>query len=149
MVNKKKRIIFFLILLLTFCKNSENENHFSELEILEKNFLKANSLNKKVLLIFGANWCIDCRTLDKFLNEKETISILEKSFIVQKVDVGNFEKNLDFAKSFNRNLEKTGIPNILIFNEKKNVLNPNIQEKIYSAKEINLDLVKDFLLRYK
>ncbi len=142
--------ILFLIFIFLFCKENEIPiQRISEKEILQKNFLDLKTANKKLILVFGANWCVDCREFDKYFNEKENLEILNKNFILQKVDIGNFEKNLDLAKEFGKNLEETGIPNVIVFNSNKQILNPNKTEKIYSAKLITSQLVKEFLLRYK
>lgn len=68
----------------------------------------AQAGHKDVLLVFGANWCPDCRVLDSVLHAKSAASIGDH-FVVVKVDVGNFDKNLDLAKRYQVPLRK-GIP---------------------------------------
>ena len=53
----------------------------------------AQTDHKKVLLVFGANWCGDCRALDKAMHGSSQ-SLIEGKFDVVKIDVGNFDKNL-------------------------------------------------------
>lgn len=69
---------------------------------------QAQSDNKQVLLVFGANWCPDCRELDKAMHGKSAALINDK-FILVKVNVGNFDKNLDVAQSYGNPIKK-GIP---------------------------------------
>jgi thioredoxin 1 len=68
----------------------------------------AQAAHKDVLLVFGANWCPDCRVLDATLHDKAATSISDR-FVVVKVDVGQFDKNLDLAKRYEVPLRK-GIP---------------------------------------
>ena len=66
----------------------------------------AHAAHKDVLLVFGANWCPDCRVLDSALHGTKSIN---DRFVIVKVDVGNFDKNLDLAKRYEVPLRK-GIP---------------------------------------
>lgn len=70
---------------------------------------KAATDKKQVLLIFGANWCPDCRQLNAHMGEADLGSLLEERYVVVKVDVARFKKNLDVAGKFGVPL-KQGIP---------------------------------------
>jgi protein disulfide-isomerase len=64
--------------------------------------------SKDVLVVFGANWCPDCRVLDSVLHGKAAES-LNEHFVLVKVDVGYLDKNVDLAKRYQIDLRK-GIP---------------------------------------
>ena len=64
---------------------------------------------KLVLLVFGANWCPDCRAFDEDMNAADLGSLLAEHYVVVKVDVGRFKKNLDVAARYGMRLRK-GIP---------------------------------------
>jgi protein disulfide-isomerase len=68
----------------------------------------ARDTHKEVLLVFGANWCPDCRVLDTVLHGKGA-ETLGGRFVIVKVDVGNFDHNIDLAKRYQVPLNK-GIP---------------------------------------
>ena len=70
---------------------------------------QAASEKKQVLLIFGANWCPDCRLLNAHMGEADLGSLLAERYVVVKVDVARFKKNLDVAEKFGVPL-KQGIP---------------------------------------
>ena len=72
----------------------------------------AHLANKDVLLVFGANWCPDCRVLDEVLHGKGAAPISDR-FVIVKIDVGNFDKNLDLAKRYEIPLRK-GIPAVAV-----------------------------------
>jgi thioredoxin 1 len=68
----------------------------------------AHLAHKDVLLVFGANWCPDCRVLDEALHGKGAAPINDR-FVIVKIDVGNFDKNLELARRYEVPLRK-GIP---------------------------------------
>ncbi|UNE64605.1 thioredoxin family protein [Xanthomonas oryzae] len=56
--------------------------------------------HKPTLVIFGANWCQDCRALDACLHTPKNASLISTSFVVVKVDVGNFDRHLDISQRY-------------------------------------------------
>lgn len=44
---------------------------------------------KEVLLDFGANWCTACRALDKAMHTPKVRAVLERSYHVVQIDLGN------------------------------------------------------------
>lgn len=72
----------------------------------EERAAKANHL---VMVIFGANWCPDCRMLHKNLGEGATQDYARQHFELVSVDIGNHDKNLKIAEELGVTLKK-GIP---------------------------------------
>lgn len=68
-----------------------------------------------VLVVFGANWCGDCKVLDLSFKSGKTAQLVEKSFKVVKVDVGRFDRNVAVAEAYGVPL-KQGIPAIAVLN---------------------------------
>lgn len=76
--------------------------------------LKQASIEKKrVILIFGGNWCYDCHVLDRGLHEGAAGKIVKQSFLLVHVDIGEGDKNLDLLKLYKIPLEK-GVPAVAI-----------------------------------
>lgn len=73
---------------------------------------QARQLNKKVLVVFGANWCPECRHLDQEIARGKT-ALKRDEFVMVKVDVGNFNKNTDLARAYG-NVIRKGIPAAVI-----------------------------------
>jgi thioredoxin len=48
----------------------------------------AASRGVPMLIVFGANWCEDCRALDLALHRGKSAALVGKSFSMVKVDVG-------------------------------------------------------------
>src|SRR4051812_11552022 len=49
--------------------------------------------HKRVLLVFGANWCFDCFALDYRFHQANIQPIVEKNYRVVHVDIGQRDKN--------------------------------------------------------
>ena len=74
---------------------------------------KAKADNKQVMIVFGANWCGDCKMLDGEFKKPALKALLDANYIVVKVDVNRFNKNLDVVKPYGDVIKK-GIPSIVI-----------------------------------
>ncbi len=81
---------------------------------LQAALANARKSGKRVLVVFGANWCPDCRVLDReFHAGGKTAELVARRYEVVKVDVGRFDRNLDFAKLYGEPIKK-GIPSVVI-----------------------------------
>ena len=76
--------------------------------------LSQSQVDKQVaLVVFGANWCPDCRALDLAMKGGRNAELIGNEFRVVKVDVGRFDKNVDVAERYGVPLKK-GIPAVAI-----------------------------------
>jgi len=108
----------------------------------------ANSENKRVLLIFGGNWCYDCHVLDQALHEGEAEKIVKKSFLLVHVDIGEGDKNLDLVKKYETTLG-SGVPTVVIINNEGHVVYSSTKGEFEAARQMmKKDLVM-FLRRWK
>ena len=74
---------------------------------------KAKTDNKQLLVVFGANWCGDCKMLDGEFKKPALKALLDAHYVIVKVDVSRFNKNLDVVKPYGDVIKK-GIPSIVI-----------------------------------
>ncbi len=71
---------------------------------------EAAAANKRLLLVFGANWCFDCHVLDLAFQRPDIAPVLASSYEVIHVDLGPDEqKNADLVRQYEIPLDK-GIP---------------------------------------
>jgi len=75
---------------------------------------RARAEHKFLMIEFGANWCEDCVALAQNLEQGQPRDYLQKHFRILKVDVGQFDRNLDIAKALSVDLNK-GIPTAVFF----------------------------------
>lgn len=73
----------------------------------------AGKEHKRVLLVFGGNWCSDCHVLDNAFHRPRIVPLLHDNFVVVHVDVGEYTKNLDLAAKYHIDLKK-GVPSIAV-----------------------------------
>jgi len=84
---------------------------------ISKATARSRKENKRVLLVFGGNWCIDCHVLDDAFHRPRIAPLLDRGFIVVHVDVGQYTRNLNLAKKYRVNLEK-GVPAMAVLNSR-------------------------------
>ena len=95
----------------------------------------AKAANLPLLVIFGANWCEDCRALDKSLKTTRTAELMAKEFVMVKVDVGNFDRNLDLTTQYG-NPTKRGIPSAVLLSPGNQVLYATRAGELSSARRM-------------
>jgi len=103
----------------------------------------AKKENRPVLVIFGANWCEDCRALDKALHEGRNAELVNREFKVVKVDVGRFDKNLDVAKAYGDPIKK-GIPGAAVLSPEGKVLYITKLGELADARHMSETGIYDF-----
>ncbi len=72
---------------------------------------------KQVLVVFGANWCGDCKMLDASFKAGPVAPLIQQRYQVVKVNVGRFNVNVDIAERYGVPLKK-GIPAVAVLNAK-------------------------------
>jgi thioredoxin 1 len=80
---------------------------------LNRALQRARSEHKQVLVVFGANWCPDCRELALKMSTGSLASHVSHHFVVTKVDVARFNKNTDLARQMGNPIQK-GIPAVAV-----------------------------------
>jgi thiol:disulfide interchange protein len=108
----------------------------------------AASDKKRVLLIFGGNWCYDCHVLDRALHEGEAGKVAKEGFLLVHVDIGEGDRNLDLVKKYRTTLDK-GVPVVVVLSADGNSLYSSDDGEFEAARSMmKRDLVA-FLRRWK
>ncbi|WP_410209806.1 thioredoxin family protein [Aquirhabdus sp.] len=103
----------------------------------------AQKSKKPVLLVFGADWCPDCRALDKALKTGKNAKLIAKSFQLVKIDVGNFDHNVDLSDRYGSPIKK-GIPAAVILSPENQVLYTTKAGELANARKMSDDGVYEF-----
>ena len=74
---------------------------------------KTAKTHKRVLVVFGANWCYDCHVLDLAFSRPDVAPILESNFEVVHIDIGQGDKNQDLMKEYEVPMDR-GIPALAV-----------------------------------
>tara|TARA_B100000575_G_C23120998_1_gene648711 strand:+ start:32 stop:592 length:561 start_codon:yes stop_codon:yes gene_type:complete len=87
------------------------------------NFIDSTIINdKQPVIVFGANWCPDCRILSAALDLPTIQKYVNENFEVLYVDLGRYDINMSMMEFFNI-MPQQGIPRVVILNKNKEVLN--------------------------
>jgi len=108
----------------------------------------ASPAHKRVLVVFGANWCFDCHALDEAFHSPEIAPLLDKYFVVVHVDIGRGDKNLDLAQEYEVPL-KRGIPAIAVLDSSGKLLFSQKQGEFEAARSLATADILAFLNKWK
>jgi thioredoxin 1 len=109
----------------------------------------AQADHKRVLVIFGANWCYDCHVLDATLRSATVAPLVEANYHVLHINIGDDGKqNEDLAARFQVALDK-GIPSLAVLDGDGKVITSQRNGEFESAAKIGLRDVTGFLERWK
>jgi protein disulfide-isomerase len=104
----------------------------------------ARKSDKRVLIVFGANWCPDCRVLDReFHSDSKAAKLVSDRYEVVKVDVGDFDRNLDFAKLYGEPIRK-GIPSVVVVTPTNEVVYQTQAGELADARSMGSDGIYTF-----
>jgi thiol:disulfide interchange protein len=117
-------------------------------EEIENGLKQAATEKKRVLLVFGANWCYDCHVLDRALHEGAAGKIASQSFLLVHVDIGEANKNLDLAKQYKIPLEK-GVPAVVILGSDGKLLYGSRAGEFEAARRMMKKDLVAFLRKWK
>jgi thiol:disulfide interchange protein len=104
--------------------------------------------HKRVLLVFGANWCYDCHVLDRALHDGAAGKIVSDRFVLVHVDIGEVNKNLDLARQYKIPLEK-GVPAVAILGSDGKLLYGSRDGEFEAARKMMKQDLVAFLNQWK
>ena len=113
---------------------------------IKATLLEAEKAKVPVLVVFGANWCGDCRMLDNTFKHGPSAPLIARSFKVVKVDVGRFERNVDIAEAYRVPLKK-GIPAVAVLSPQGKLLYATEGGELADARKMGDQGVYDFFTR--
>jgi thioredoxin 1 len=141
-----KRLLFLLTLLVvanTYAVDLPYDATANASADIQQALARAKATHTPVLLIFGANWCEDCRALNNALKTDKNAALIRREFQVVKVDVGNFDHNLDIVNSYGNPIGK-GIPAAVIVSPDDRILYSTRTGELSDARRMNADGIYGF-----
>lgn len=89
---------------------------------------------KQPILIFGANWCPDCRIFSGTINIPKIKSYIDSNFDILYIDVKRYEINMKLMEEYGIPSAE-GIPRVLVFDINKRLLNNSNTAEWRTARE--------------
>lgn len=115
---------------------------------IEEALHTATKSHKRVMLVFGGNWCYDCHVLDAAFHLPEIAPTLNRNYVVVHVDVGEYNKNLDIAKKYEVPLER-GVPAAAILDGTGKLLISQKNQEFEKARSMAPEDILAFLNKWK
>jgi thioredoxin 1 len=112
---------------------------------LQQGLKTAQAQHKNVLVIFGANWCPDCRELDQALHRSDS-KLIDSHFVVVKIDIGNWDHNLDLAKRYGNPISK-GIPAAVVLSPDDKLLYATKAGELANARKMSDQSIYEFFTK--
>ncbi|HKV82671.1 MAG TPA: thioredoxin family protein [Candidatus Sulfotelmatobacter sp.] len=110
---------------------------------------KAANAHKRLLLVFGANWCFDCHVLDLAFQRSDIAPILVANYEVVHVDLGpEEEKNSDLVKKYEIPLNK-GIPALAVAESDGKLVASQKNGEFEDARRLAPEFLVAFLNKWK
>jgi thioredoxin 1 len=110
---------------------------------------KAAQAHKRLLLVFGANWCFDCHVLDLAFQRPDLAPILVASYEVVHVDLGPDEhKNADLVQQYDIPLDK-GIPALAVAESGGKLVVSQKNGEFEDARGLTPEVLQAFLNKWK
>jgi thioredoxin family protein len=123
-----------------------NADAHIEIKEAEERAVKAH---KRLLLVFGANWCFDCHVLDLAFQRPDLAPIVAASYEIVHVDLGPDEhKNADLVRQYEIPLDK-GIPAIAIADSDGKLVISQKNGEFEDARVLTPEVLAEFLNKWK
>jgi len=110
---------------------------------------KAAPAHKRLLLVFGANWCFDCHVLDLAFQRPDLAPILVANYEVVHIDLGpDGKKNADLVQQYDIPLSK-GIPALAVAESDGKLVVSQKNGEFEDARGLTPEALQEFLNRWR
>ncbi|HTW65610.1 MAG TPA: thioredoxin family protein [Bryobacteraceae bacterium] len=110
---------------------------------------RAAKEGKRVLVVFGGNWCYDCHVLDATFHSKEFAPLVDANYVVVHINIGDEGKdNNDLAARLGVALDK-GVPSLGVLAPNGKVVYAQKNGEFEATEKIGPSDVRAFLEKWK
>lgn len=103
--------------------------------------------HKRVILVFGADWCFDCKVLEFALHHSDA-AIPAQHFILVHIDIGEGELNKDLVAKYGIPA-KHGVPALAVLESNGTILYSDTHREFQSARSMDPEDLITFLNKWK
>ena len=96
------------------------------------------------IIIFGGNWCPDCRIFDGTLQMPTIKKFVDEKFKILHIDVGRYDINMNLMELFGIPPEK-GVPRVLVFDLERNLINNSSTTEWTTARDRDPQEIFNFI----
>ena len=96
------------------------------------------------IIIFGGNWCPDCRIFDGTLQMPTIKKFVDEKFKILHIDVGRYDINMNLLELFGIPPEK-GVPRVLVFDLERKLINNSSTTEWTTARDRDPQEIFNFI----
>lgn len=96
------------------------------------------------IIIFGGNWCPDCRIFDGTLQMHTIKKFVDEKFKILHIDVGRYDINMNLLELFGIPPEK-GVPRVLVFDLERKLINNSSTTEWTTARDRDPQEIFNFI----
>ena len=89
---------------------------------------------KQPVIIFGGNWCPDCRILEGTLAMPTIKKFIDQHYQIMHIDIGRYDRNMELMNHVNIEAKK-GVPRVVILDFEKNIVNSSTSSEWTTARD--------------
>ena len=89
---------------------------------------------KQPVIIFGGNWCPDCRILEGTLAMPTIKKFIDQHYQIMHIDIGRYDRNMELMNHLNIEAKK-GVPRVVILDFEKNIVNSSTSSEWTTARD--------------
>jgi len=108
----------------------------------------AAATHRRILLVFGGNWCGDCQVLDLYSHDARNKPILDANFVLVDINIGYKDANLDIARKYGVPIEK-GVPALAVLSEHGALLYSQKDHQFSAMRTMQSSAVTEFLVQWR
>lgn len=110
---------------------------------------KAGQEKKRVIVVFGGNWCYDCHVLDTTFHSKDFAALVDSNFVVVHINVGeDGQENHAMGDRLGVALDK-GVPSLGVLEADGKVVYAQKNGEFEATEKIGPKDVRAFLEKWK
>lgn len=142
--------VMFILTISLFAQTEDSLPKFDPLRNTDSDLKAAvelaKSTNKRIILDVGGEWCIWCHRIDAFIeNNKEIKSLIEKNFIVLKINYSKENKNENFLSKYP---DVQGYPHFFVLDKKGKLLHSQNTGELEKDKDYDAEKFITFLKKW-
>ena len=110
-------------------------------------FINNNKKGKQPLIIFGANWCPDCRILEGTLQLPTVKKFMQENYSILHIDLGEYDINMSLLEVLGIPKQE-GVPRVVIFDNQGNPLNLETNDRWRTARDSKQQEIFNYFQKY-
>jgi len=111
-----------------------------------KKFIQSTK-DKQAIVIFGANWCPDCRILAGTLKLPSVDRFIRDNYSIMHVDLGRYDINMSLLEVLGIPKQE-GVPRVVIFDKEGKALNLNTHDRWRTARDSKQQEIFNYFQKY-